>query len=1565
MNGRVFAVNRSPVLAWNIEPQLQVPYPDMPAAAAAAISPIVPAASDPYGRCWQNQVDSGTSFPYFGTLYNNSLPPTAYRLQPGCMSNLGQFWPPTPPPDGCGRFDGSNLYFGPPVLRHAENIPSNIRNSFPSLGHYSHLVETPKDQNQRLFKRETQISPNVSAPSISMCSSSSKSDNLNSCCVVDSKMKSQISIAHSLPKPDLHIVSSGHEPYLCAPDIRNSSSVHPSTDKCFSPSHSMKNNLNFHSSSQDNLHRTKSLPGNQENCNASPLKNVYFSHYESENINSVHSKNFEKNNERQLQNEHKNISLMGGNKSKHLYQSSNNYSLANFSPKKQDYQSGQDFHNGMLNSNLARADKDGILLIKEHYKHKSNTCKVKPEKSAHSDCKFQKNNSKNSALIQGPEYKNSDVFNIPTSVLHPKIEPSDKYFLSSCSSTAPSCMASSYTTSGPFLMDKDLPSDLRPSVSYHNNIYQNSCSLGKSWHYNELPAISLDNYFQSPEAAKPPSQNPPIVSSALYEGLISVAQTAPQDIEVVKVAGTLQGNMHPPSLVKNCKAFEADDEVQIIGVQTKNTSAKHEARHSTEQKSSVHHPVSISEPLCLKQTKIEPDIDFCKNEPVSEDHKRMKSPVIPPTLLRCETIVLDEEEKKPILIPENLKINTERPVSSQSKDSNLKLDHKNGSPCKTISIKQESISEPELINESESLNEKKSSTFLAKPYEFSGHENSKISEKEIKSETLKGDEKVIVKVEAIQDQDMVYNENHGLNMLLNGIEKVTSIEKADHNSYAEKKCTNPCEVSKDTSNEQIGTFNSVKEINIRGLDLLSVIAGQRLVSEFDHIKSETVDISLKCNYPEVKELKLSSEDEQSKQPFDISKNSYKTSVSEIQNRLVELRKKYKQKQKELSRLKPKKRFANSYLKGKQKSSKDTFDDSSFSSNYCTTDENRNSSLNSDPDTEKKESVNERLGDSSVKTECENVLDIKTKRSSRISSIKGECPEEISPVCLERRITRRNLGKSKSSSKLLEMSEGSKNIKRNSKSKSCNLKKHQESALNSTPSASTSSGSKSSLWNRNISKKSSRLPEVSKGTKVYSLRHSSQNPSKKIELSEVTALASKTISSKRKSDNPKKYVPSKQSKMSETIIAKQLRSRILFDTSGSTSDDDNLKDGVPDELYIALMKCHLGDESKSGNKLLKNIDISKSSMEGPFGYPEPSRLNPEHLIERQRLLALEDGLFYAGFIKECNAPKKYGIVLDGQRGNRLHMFTREELLTQAIVESKPLTPELPEGTRVCAYWSQQYRCLYPGVVGKAPCPSADWSEPRVFVLFDDGDSGQIPTKNVRLIPEDIIPIENITKTDPENELAGCYSRQRTNSRGRSRKLKCSPPKRSSIKQSDASNENESKESSCASINESSCDDSCFMDYSLSPSQTSENHNSISYSVMNSCADSVKLDKRQRKHSKRRTSRRIKLEHVDSSEVKDKCEAKTKRHKKYKDKHRKHHHHHHRHHHHHHHHHHSKKRKHRRKNAKNLTPQDLENCIPCNSNLKSYKDIQPRAKACTDLIEHSSTVNLPQSEQNRVC
>lgn len=85
--------------------------------------------------------------------------------------------------------------------------------------------------------------------------------------------------------------------------------------------------------------------------------------------------------------------------------------------------------------------------------------------------------------------------------------------------------------------------------------------------------------------------------------------------------------------------------------------------------------------------------------------------------------------------------------------------------------------------------------------------------------------------------------------------------------------------------------------------------------------------------------------------------------------------------------------------------------------------------------------------------------------------------------------------------------------------------------------------------------------------------------------------------------------------------------------------------------------------------------------------------------------------------------RYSVVVEGERGNRPHIYCLEQLLQEAvsrpdttsshmhnplifdrlfilpqIIDVKPPSVRyLPEGTRIAAYWSQQYRCLYPGTV----------------------------------------------------------------------------------------------------------------------------------------------------------------------------------------------------------------------------------------------------------------------------
>lgn len=86
--------------------------------------------------------------------------------------------------------------------------------------------------------------------------------------------------------------------------------------------------------------------------------------------------------------------------------------------------------------------------------------------------------------------------------------------------------------------------------------------------------------------------------------------------------------------------------------------------------------------------------------------------------------------------------------------------------------------------------------------------------------------------------------------------------------------------------------------------------------------------------------------------------------------------------------------------------------------------------------------------------------------------------------------------------------------------------------------------------------------------------------------------------------------------------------------------------------------------------------------------------------------------------------------------------------------------LTAGTRVCAYWSERSRCLYPGYVHRgeqdapitsvcthgvdavtathALCsnlggPGEEEKEGSVMVEFDDGDRGRISLANIRLLP----------------------------------------------------------------------------------------------------------------------------------------------------------------------------------------------------------------------------------------
>ncbi|XP_068157721.1 protein winged eye [Drosophila tropicalis] len=155
-----------------------------------------------------------------------------------------------------------------------------------------------------------------------------------------------------------------------------------------------------------------------------------------------------------------------------------------------------------------------------------------------------------------------------------------------------------------------------------------------------------------------------------------------------------------------------------------------------------------------------------------------------------------------------------------------------------------------------------------------------------------------------------------------------------------------------------------------------------------------------------------------------------------------------------------------------------------------------------------------------------------------------------------------------------------------------------------------------------------------------------------------------------------------------------------------------------------------------------------------------QLTSEHLYrDETRVLTDMGGLFYAGVMKPLRPPDVYAITLDGERGNKSHVMSREDILKDTILEVAPKSVEsVPVGTRLCAYWSQQYRCLYPGraiesepledgstVAASSASTAGNTSSASaaaagtattvpdfVSVEFDDGDSGRIRLQNIRLL-----------------------------------------------------------------------------------------------------------------------------------------------------------------------------------------------------------------------------------------
>ncbi|XP_068610506.1 BAH and coiled-coil domain-containing protein 1 [Brachionichthys hirsutus] len=128
------------------------------------------------------------------------------------------------------------------------------------------------------------------------------------------------------------------------------------------------------------------------------------------------------------------------------------------------------------------------------------------------------------------------------------------------------------------------------------------------------------------------------------------------------------------------------------------------------------------------------------------------------------------------------------------------------------------------------------------------------------------------------------------------------------------------------------------------------------------------------------------------------------------------------------------------------------------------------------------------------------------------------------------------------------------------------------------------------------------------------------------------------------------------------------------------------------------------------------------------------LSKEMLVDGLKvLISKEDELLYAASVQTLDLPDIFSVVIEGERGNRPRIYSLEQLLQEAVLDVRPQTEAiLTAGTRVCAYWSERSRCLYPGYVHRGGSDEEE-KEGSVMVEFDDGDRGRISLSSVRLLP----------------------------------------------------------------------------------------------------------------------------------------------------------------------------------------------------------------------------------------
>ena len=96
--------------------------------------------------------------------------------------------------------------------------------------------------------------------------------------------------------------------------------------------------------------------------------------------------------------------------------------------------------------------------------------------------------------------------------------------------------------------------------------------------------------------------------------------------------------------------------------------------------------------------------------------------------------------------------------------------------------------------------------------------------------------------------------------------------------------------------------------------------------------------------------------------------------------------------------------------------------------------------------------------------------------------------------------------------------------------------------------------------------------------------------------------------------------------------------------------------------MAIVACR---DRKKGNSCWHVIISYHNCFDTNLSGPETCLIKENDLVDGLRVLVKLEGHFHPGKIQAISPPDIYGVLVDKERGNKPHIFSREEVLQEAV------------------------------------------------------------------------------------------------------------------------------------------------------------------------------------------------------------------------------------------------------------------------------------------------------------